>query len=183
MGRIRGYYPIYFGLICVVVCYYLGFNPKIKGFDNVLNGTISFSSIVVGFIGALLAIILSISKSDVMIHLYSYIDPNNNKDGKAILFGYFKSAIVSGFVIVLLSMYMYIVIDMEKLSILNKVISYVWVFNFVFFLLSTYRIISILMNTLFKHERHESEQSEQQTQPISDYDALRERNTRNTEVP
>jgi len=172
-------YPYIFALVAVGVAYLLKFNPKIKGLDNVLDGFISFSSIVLGFIAALLAIILSISQSAVMNHLYSYVDPNNNDSGKTIMFGYFKAALLSGFITVILSIFSFIIIDKEKLEIYDKVILYIWVGFAVYFICSSYRIVSTLMHVLFKHEVHESSSYEQSTLPTDDYEQLRERNIRN----
>lgn len=180
MGRFRDKaYPYIFGLLVMGAAYYLKLNPTIKGFDSVLDGIISFSSIVLGFIAALLAIILSISKSAVMNHLYSYVGSRGNVNGKTLLFGFFKSSLYSGFATVIISIYMYIICNKEKLSLQDRLITYIWIGLTVFFVCSSYRIVSILMYTLFKHESHESTSHEQATQPASDYSELQQRNTRN----
>ncbi|MGG4111254.1 hypothetical protein ABEV76_11375 [Bacillus subtilis] len=180
MGRIRDrIYPYICGLLSIGLAYFFKLNPTIEGFDNVLDGLISFSSIVLGFIAALLAIILSISRSPVMTHLYNYTASGSNDDGKTLLFGYFRSSLFSGFATVIVSIYMFIVSNKQEIDYFDKMTTYLWIGITVFFVCTSYRIVSILMFTLFKHESQQANSYEQTTQPTSDYEELRQRNTRN----
>ncbi|WP_419882810.1 hypothetical protein ACN6MY_03815 [Peribacillus sp. B-H-3] len=180
MGRIWDkYYPLLLAVISIVAAYLLGFNPKIKGLDNVLDGFISFSSIVLGFVAALLAIILGISKSAAMTHLYNYVGSNSNINGKNIMYKYFQTSLISGFITVIISIYMFIVVNKEKIHIYDTITACAWLGIAVFFVFSSYRIVSIIMYMLFKHDAYETSSYQQETQPVNDYDSLRERNTRN----
>lgn len=170
-------YPYLFGLLTAVLAFLFKLNPKVAGFENVLDGTISFSSIVLGFIAALLAIILSISKSPAMTHLYSYVGRDGG-DGRKILFNYFLSALVSGFLTVLLSIYMFIVCNKETIHLYDKIPTYIWGGLVVIFICTTYRIVYILMFTLFKHEIEQTSTHTQTTRPEIDYTELQRRNTR-----
>lgn len=164
-------YPLILSLVITFFFYVLGFSPKIPGYEKVLDGIISFSSIVLGFLGALLAIILSISKSNVVKHLYNYVGKSGG-DGKNILFGYFQQSLITGFIVVMLSICMYVVSNIKNLTIFYKIMSLGWVLITLFFILSSYRIISILMYTLFKHEE-EPEVYAQKTQHATDVSALK----------
>ncbi|WP_066307798.1 hypothetical protein [Bacillus sp. FJAT-29814] len=178
MGRFRDkIYPYVVGAIVMIIAYCFHLDPTIKGFDNVLDGLISFSSIVLGFVAALLAIILSISKSPVMNHLYNYTASGGTIDGKTLLFGYFRSALFSGFFTVIISIYMFIISNKERINIFDEILTYFWIGITTIFMLTSYRIVSIIMFTLFKHESNQSTH-EQATQPESDYSQLQERNTR-----
>ncbi|MGE7881705.1 hypothetical protein [Bacillus sp. NPDC094077] len=148
--KIEKYYPFWISTILTILFVVFHFTPKINGFEKVLDGVISFSSIALGFLGALLAIILSISKSNVIQHLYSYMAQNSG-DGRKILFGYFQRGLLTGFAVVILSIGMYVV-SKQTLNNYYLLISYLWVFLTSYFVLSSYRIVSILMYTLFKHE-------------------------------
>ncbi|MED3310373.1 hypothetical protein P4436_06055 [Bacillus thuringiensis] len=148
--KFEKYYPFGISILLTTLLGIFQFTPKIEGFEKVLDGVISFSSIALGFLGALLAIILSISKSNVIQHLYSYMAQNGG-EGRKILFGYFQRGLLTGFAVVILSIGMYIV-SKQKINMYYLGISYLWVFLTLYFMLSTYRIISILMYTLFKHE-------------------------------
>lgn len=180
MGRYRDrFYPYIFGFIAFIISFLLKLNPTIKGFDNVLDGTISFSSIMLGFIAALLAIILSISNSPVMKHLYNYVENGGNITGKDILFSYFRVSIFSGFIAVIISIYMFIICQKNSINMYDKIVSYCWSGITVFFICSSYRIVSILMHALFKHHSHELSNYEQTTEPLGDYEELKKRNIRN----
>ncbi|HFJ9494794.1 MULTISPECIES: hypothetical protein [Bacillus cereus group] len=148
--KFEKYYPTVISALLVIVFGCFRFTPKIDGFEKVLDGVISFSSIALGFLGALLAIILSISKSNVIQHLYSYMAQSGG-DGRKILFGYFQRGLLTGFAVVILSIGMY-VISKQTLNMYFIGISYLWLFLVFYFVLSSYRIVSVLMYTLFKHE-------------------------------
>lgn len=139
-------YPFFLALGLSIILYLIDFSPKVSGFDKVLDGVITFTSIVIGFLAALLAIILSISKSKVMKHLYEHIDESN---GKNILFSYFKQSIVSGFVLVLLSICMHIIHLQNDSKIYSEIIFWIWTYSAGFFVLTAYRIINVLMTALF----------------------------------
>lgn len=147
MGRFwENVYPIVLSAAITLILYVFGFSTEIKGFDNVIDGIITFASIVIGFLAALLAIILSISKSKVVQHLYEYVDLSK---GKNILFNYFRQSILSGFIVVLLSICMYVLHEQTELKIWGKISLWGWTFLSIFFMLSAYRIISVLMSVLF----------------------------------
>ncbi|MBO0962396.1 hypothetical protein J1P26_22090 [Neobacillus sp. MM2021_6] len=178
MGRLRDKaYPYIFGVVIMGIAYYFQLDPTIKGFDNVLDGLISFSSIVLGFIAALLAIILSISKSPVINHLYNYTSSGGTVDGKTLLFGYFRSSLFSGFCTVIFSIYMFIIANKESINTYEEIFTCIWIGTTVIFICTAYRIVSIIMFTLFKHESQQ-QSHEQVTQPENDYSQLQERNTR-----
>lgn len=182
MGNIRDrVYPYILGLIAIFVSWFFALDPTIKGFDNVLDGLISFSSIVLGFLAALLAIILSISKSPVMNHLYNYTSSGGNIDGKTLLFSYFRSALFTGFATVIISIYMFIICNKEVITSFEQLVTYMWIGFAITFISSSYRIVSILMFTLFKHEEQQTSSYSQATQPTTDYSQLQQRNTRGSE--
>lgn len=147
MGRLwERIYPIVLAFVVSLILYLFDFTPKMRGFEKVLDGVITFASIVIGFLAALLAIILSISKSKVMKHLYEHIDIQK---GKNILFGFFKQSIGAGFIVVIFSICMYLIHHLDVLSTFNKIIFWLWTYFSLFFLLSAYRIINVLMTALF----------------------------------
>lgn len=142
---VEKYFPLGVGLLAVAFLFYFNITPKIKGLEKVLDGVITFSSITIGFLGALLAIILSISKSEVIQHLYKHVDFNN---GKSLLFRYFQEAIIAGFVVVIFSIFMYVLKEKYPFPYGNLVF-YLWGFTTTFLVMASYRIIKILMTALF----------------------------------
>lgn len=134
------YYPLVsgllIGLVIAVLLRKLEIDHLIDAkFDNVLNGAITFSSIVVGFLGVLLSIIATIRDTDIMKHLYENV-------AEDLLKSYFKGTVIAGFLVVVVSISLYFV----KLSWLIII----WSFLFGFFILSSYRIIDLLLKIIFK---------------------------------
>lgn len=144
-------YPTILSILISAIIYWLGLSPVTDGYEKVLDGVITFISIVIGFLAALLAIILSISKSKVMLHVYEYIGENNDgSKGKNILFSFFRQSIISGFISVMFSIGMYLIQGHKAgLTVFDKCSFGLWLFISVFFVLSAYRIINLLMSALF----------------------------------
>lgn len=142
-------YPILFSVVITIILYFkLNFSLIFKEFNNLLNGTITFSSIIIGFIGVLLGILLSIKDSEIVQEIY--------RDTKReILIGYFKSSLISGTILVALSCVLYYVDDMKQIHIfhdksLAEISVLAWFAIYIFFILSSYRIINIMMRIILK---------------------------------
>lgn len=146
MGKIwERIYPWVAGMAAWLFLYSLKITPMVKGFEKVLDGVITFSSITIGFLGALLAIILSISKSEVIKHLYTYVDINNGKD---VFYRYFREVIMLGFFVVIFSIFMYVLKEKYPFPF-GDFVFYLWAFSTACFIMSSFRIIRILMGALF----------------------------------
>lgn len=131
-------------LLTAAALFFMGINSDIHNFDKVLDGAINFSSIVLGFLGALLGILLSIKDSEIVKAIF-----RNN--GKSLLKYYFNESFITGLLVVILSSIMHIVRkDKGDPTLLADIMFYVWVTIVVFFIFSTYRIVNILMNVFFK---------------------------------
>lgn len=155
------FYPLLISVTVLGLSVILNLQPYIKGFEKVLDGTITFTSIVIGFLGALLAIILSISKTKVMQHLYNHIDKSN---GKNLLYSYFRQSVLTGFIVVVSSISMYVFREMMTLPWYGKIIFYLWIFTTVYFILASYRIVNILMTTLFTESKYSGEENHSSNQ-------------------
>lgn len=175
------YNPPIMGIIAIILALILKVSPSIKGFEKVLDGVITFSSIVIGFLGALLAIILSISKSKVMKHLYNHVDVAN---GKNLLFRYFKEAIIVGFLVVITSIFMYIFSKMKPITLYGQLTFISWIFLTTFFIAASFRIINILMKALFLEATYTTlKESYQQKKTLSEEElrSLRKKGAKNRE--
>lgn len=159
MGRFwERFYPFLISLFFVILMLYLNIGPAVKGFEKVLDGVITFSSIVVGFLGALLAVIMSLSKSEVIKHLYDYKleERNGEGKGKVLFFVYCYQAISSGFITVLFSIFMYVIKELSSSSWYITYIFGLWMFITIFFITSSFRIINILMIVLSQEAKTNS---------------------------
>jgi hypothetical protein len=135
------FYPLLFALLMLWLSIEFNFSYKVKNFDKVLDGSITFSSIVVGFLGALLGILVSIKDSNIVKAIFETKE-------KYTLRLYFNETFIIGFAVVILSCTMHVI--REYPSLWTNRIFYFWIIAVTWFLPSTYRIVSILMAVFFK---------------------------------
>jgi len=128
-------YPAVGALIILGIkeCFNISF--PVEKFDKILDGAINFSSIIVGFIGVLLAILVSIKDTEIIRYIYSYVD-------KKVFMNYFRTAIITGLAVVVISSIMYIKN--------NYFLNIIWTFMVAYFILASYRIIDILLRIIFQ---------------------------------
>jgi len=127
-------------------------------FEKILNSIITFSSIVVGFVGVLLAVLFSIRNTKVIKLLFE-------KKEKNILKRYFKHAIFGGFSLVGISAILYIgsyldsafKLPFNRITI-TELISSLWFALVIYVITSTYRIISIMMHIVFFEDQNKDEE-------------------------
>lgn len=142
-------YPIIGGALGFILSMSLIRNYIPEQFDKILDASINFSSILTGFIGALIAILFSIKDTDLMKYLFE-----NTK--KRILLHYFKNAILTGILIVVFSAILYLRTKFINITIMGITINTIilsvsiWIFLVVYFVLASYRIIDIMMTIIFK---------------------------------
>lgn len=97
-------YPFIFSLLSFIIGFiYLNLVhiSYTSAFDNVLNAVITFSSILVGFIGVLLGLLFSISNSPIVSKMFE-------KSEKYVLKNYFIDSIVSGILLVFFSIMLFL---------------------------------------------------------------------------
>lgn len=115
------------------------FSCNIKNYEKILDASITFSSIVVGFVGVLLGILISIKETKIVQTLFTKIR-------KQLLVRYFKESIFSGIAVIVTSSSLYLIQN----EIWSKLIFYIWIFTLIYFMLSSYRIIDILFMIIFQ---------------------------------
>ncbi len=123
-------------------------NTSLGNLDKVIDGIITFSSIIIGFLGVLLAILLSIRNTEIITYIFAHTQKN-------VLLKYFRSAVISGLLLVIMSISMFFLkkfkgINLFNLFTLDKVLFLLWIYLMSYFFLSSYRIIDIVMCIVFK---------------------------------
>lgn len=130
------YYPLIAAIVGIIIFICSSCNFWLsEDFDKVLNGVITFSSILVGFMGALLAILASIRNTEIVEYIYSHVE-------KSLFLKYFKFTIIPGLLVVVLSCVMFV--------IKNNFLGVLWTFTTIYFAFASYRIIDILLRIIFK---------------------------------
>jgi hypothetical protein len=154
-------YPLILSGIIGSIILLNGLKPNLQGFEKVLDGIITFSSIVVGFLGALLAVILSLSNTEVVKYVYSYTrDRTISKNKKIVFLSYCRQAIYFGFLCVLLSISMYLIKDKKVLTEFQELAFYSWVYISLIFIGCSVRIINLLMLILSKASKEQIKSNE-----------------------
>ncbi len=124
------------------------------GFDKILDSSIMFSSIIVGFVGVLVGILFSLRDSE-LIQLFF----ETRTRGRERLKLYFKQNIISGILLVVFSMLLYLRAHLGSCVQMLALITWTFLLVFVFF--STYRIIDIIMHILFSaNDKNENQELE-----------------------
>jgi hypothetical protein len=153
-------YPIIGGALGFIISVFLIGNCIPEEFDKILDASINFSSILTGFVGALIAILFSIKDTELMKYLFKYKKKN-------VLLHYFKNTVLSGIIIVIFSAILYLRNNLININIVKFSIS-VWIFLIIYFILASYRIIDIMMIIIFKDPN--STQNRTESDKISSHD-------------
>jgi len=150
------YFPCFLGGVAFisVIIVTLKINISISSFEKILDTTITLSSIIVGFVGVLLGLLFSIRNTEIVDLLFK-------RKSKYVLKSYFRNNILSGILLVLVSLALYFNEFIGRINIVVKYIVYgVWGFLLVYTIASAYRITDIIMFILFCDEENENSEPE-----------------------
>lgn len=125
-----------------------------EAFDKVLESTITLSSILIGFIGALLGILFTVKNTETISLLFQ------SKE-KIVLKRYFRYNVILGMFLVVFSLLLYVIEAVENLTETIQYIVYgLWGFLLLYTLSSTFRIINIMMHIIFDEKPNENKEPE-----------------------
>ncbi|AGB42050.1 hypothetical protein Halha_2167 [Halobacteroides halobius DSM 5150] len=160
----KWYPPIGALIITIIVVNIFGFCSSFTNFNKLLDGAIMFSSIILGFLGVLLGILFTLRDLKLIKVIFEHTK-------KKTLLNYFRAALISGISIVVISCFLYIraeindfIISGVKLDLVNYITD-LWVFLVFYFGLTSQRIVSIMMDIIFKEKKSGVEQP--QTKKLS----------------
>lgn len=138
-------YPYFCALIAVLWLYFHKINiVENVGFTELLNGLVTLDSIILGFLGAMIPVVLSMKNESKFVR-YVF---QNDKDG---LFSkYMKSTIFLGLVNAGVSLLLHVRSAMSENAV--SMLFYGWVFLSLAFLLCTYRSMSYMITLVFRKD-------------------------------
>lgn len=150
--------PVILGSLAACVSAHLVRQNGLSFYDDfakILDSVITFSSIMVGFVGVLLGILFSI-KDSVNIGLLF------QRNERQTLLGFFKSSIVGGLALVVVSGLLYVHSHIDKVvhESASRFLFYSWIFLVFYVFAATYRIIRIMMFMIFDDDSNENMQRE-----------------------
>lgn len=124
------------------MCHYFKFNVmKTNGFKELLDGLVTLDSIIIGFLGAVMPVILSM-KNESKFARYVF-----EKDTKNLFCKYLKITVLLGICNVVLTLMMHVREAIPGRWQLD--FYYLWIFVTVAFLLATYRSMSHMITLIF----------------------------------
>ena len=169
------WYPFLISFIILIL--YVIIRPVLisDNLDSILNAIISFTSILLGFIGVLITLIFSLFNLSVVGDIFKD-DFHRN-----LMHIYFKRCIQSGFMLIAFTILLffrntigrYLNINLFRINL--SIITFVkvgWVFLTPYFSLASYRIISLVLQAAFIPKQEEQSKSEEIE---NDYTELRKK--------
>ena len=141
----RGY-PYVIALIATIACKHTGFNMMVdeEGYTELLNGLITLDSIIIGFLGAVMPVILSMKNESKFV---KYVFEKNKEN---LFCKYLKTTLLLGIcnVVFCLVLQVRIAIPIEY----QPICYYAWIFLTVVFLTATYRSMSYMIALIFSKD-------------------------------
>jgi chromate transport protein ChrA len=133
-------YPYIVAVVFGGIVYALNWELEdVTNFSNVLNAIVTVSSIIIGFLGTMASVLISLTNSKVM-------DKIRKKKAEKVLAGYIKISIVAGLLLALYSLALNLFENYTGKGSDWMLIALVVLTSF--FLLSSYRIFHVLLNIL-----------------------------------
>ncbi|MGD7050765.1 hypothetical protein [Rossellomorea marisflavi] len=111
----------------------------VKNLPNILNAIVTVSAIIIGFMGTMASVLISLTNSKVM-------DKIRKKKAEKVLAGYIKISIIAGLLLALYSLSLNLFENYSGKGSNWMLIALVVLT--IFFLLSSYRIFNVLLNIL-----------------------------------
>ncbi|QGG59660.1 hypothetical protein [Loigolactobacillus bifermentans] len=136
-------YPLVVAISFSYVCNRLHVSTGLRGLSAVLESIITFSSIVIGFYTAMYGILLTLSKTQLMIEF------RKRRIDRIFKFQLYDSLITS-FLVLIVSIILQVIKHYP-----GKIANYIfifWIFLIGYFVATTYRSISLLLKIFFAHE-------------------------------
>jgi len=157
------YYPLILSIMFTSFLFlFFDISSLPTNFEKILDVVITFVSIILGFLGVLMSILLTLRDTKLLEEIFKKIDQNLFK-------GYFSKSIIDGFLLVILSLLFFFPTLTSKISSFNTKVNFlllIWIFSLLYFIISSYRIIDIMMVLIFKE--HNFIDKKQELETLSD---------------
>ncbi|MBE5951923.1 MAG: hypothetical protein E7260_10090 [Lachnospiraceae bacterium] len=167
--------PTIVSLLAVIMYFIIDIEFK-DSFETLLSASMSFASILIGFLGVLIALLFSLNNNLIRNYIFQ------NKMYKTKMHRYFQVPVISGFLFVILSFVMHLKKTIAGIGFLQDVIGFMqellnaaWVFLLVFFITASYRLIGIVLRIAFAENVEEMvEVTKEEELNLEEYSRLQE---------
>lgn len=130
-------------LICLILHRYGLINTEYREIKDALGAALTVATLIIGFVGAVLPIIMGIKSES------KYVKEVIESDAKNLFAKYIRATVSSGLCLIGITVALYL--ERRSADTIDREI-YIWVYIFTVFLLSTYRCISIILKLIFAKE-------------------------------
>ncbi|AVK60545.1 hypothetical protein C5Z25_01615 [Lactobacillus sp. CBA3605] len=136
-------YPLLFSAFFISIKFLLDLNYTIHGFDKILESTITFSSIIIGFYTAMYGVLITLKDSDIMRAF------RKNQLTGILKFQLYDSLTVS-FCVLITSVVMQSLIYYP--GVLAGSVTNIWTLLVGYFVATSFRAITLLLNIMFNSD-------------------------------
>lgn len=156
-------YPHIGALLITTVLVKLSFNPLNScGIDSLIEGIVTLDSIIIGFMGAIIPVILSMKNESKLVQ-YVF-----EKDEQGLFKKYISETVGYGFFDVSVSLAIYLR-DIMTQKYVKEIIKVLFLYGFFLFILSTYRSMACMLKLLFaRDDKVQDEVTNKMSQEESD---------------
>lgn len=137
-------YPLVVAILSIFFKLRINIDFRIMGFEKVLESMITFSSIIIGFYTAMYGVLITLKDSDVMKTFRS-------KRLTGILRYQLYDSLIISFLVLVLSVALQVLINYP--SNLTGSLTNIWFFIIGYFVATSFRAISLLLNIMFHNEK------------------------------
>lgn len=146
-------YPYMIGGVTVIACVIGKVNLRTnENYNRVLEGVVTLSSIIIGFLGAILPMVLSAKQESKFV---KYIFEH---DKDSLFSKYLKATISFGLLDILISLTMYVNDSFPEKY--GNIMYYGWIFISISFIVATYRSMSHMITFIFARDEDEEDEKE-----------------------
>ncbi|MBO5291910.1 MAG: hypothetical protein J6B10_01850 [Lachnospiraceae bacterium] len=139
-------YPYFVATLVFIVLYDKGMNfTSNANMNDAIDGVNTITSLIIGFLGAILPVILGMKNESKFVQ---YVFEN---DKNRLFLKYIREDILVGLILLFISVGLYF-IDEEMFQLYVPYAFYTWVSIIVLFLLVTYRCLSNMLNLIFSSD-------------------------------
>lgn len=139
-------------------------------FDKIVDLTVNFTSVLIGFVGVLIGLLFSIRDYDLVKKLFEH-------KRQTILKRYFTSVILAGLLVLVLSAFLYLRDEILCLSGKRTIVEglfILWCAQVGYMLGSGGRVVMIMLNIVFKAEKENASKKHDSDMPEEEAEQLRE---------
>lgn len=149
MNRIKYYFERLYPYLFSLVLTFMAYKNSMQFFDNsdfkeVLNGVITLTSIILGFLGAIMPVIFSMKNESKFVQYVFQNDKNH------LFESYLKATVFLGIVDATITLIMHVRDSLSDSS--EEKLYYLWIFLTLAFLNATYRSMTYTIKLVFPRE-------------------------------